>query len=64
MTKEEFCRLYVEHMMKLAGRETWPDGESIREYAEYSAEETWRADKATVHPETAAEVDVSYWEED
>ncbi len=64
MTEEEFCRQYVEHMMLLAGRESFKNGESVREFAKFAAAERWREKKATVHPHTAAEVDISYLEDE
>ncbi len=64
MTEEEFCYQYVEHIMLLAGRESFKNGESIREFAKFAAAQNWREKKASVHPHTAAEVDISWWEDE
>lgn len=54
ITKEEFCRLFVEHMTNEAGFETFNDGRPVREYAERVALTTGRA---------AAEAGMDCWED-
>lgn len=63
MDKEEFCRRFKAHMLKVAG-ETFDDGTSIAEYADDLAQTYWdepsqRADG----PEECAAADISYWGE-
>jgi len=64
LMKEEFCRRFVDHMVKQAG-EAFADGTSVRQYAEETAPTYWdepgqRADG----PEECADADMSYWGED
>lgn len=63
MTKEEFCRRFVDYMVGRAG-EKFSDGESIREYAESVAEASWEdPDQRAEGPEESAGADMSYWGE-
>lgn len=62
LKKEEFCRRFVAHMLSIAG-DKFPDGSSIREYAEEIARSYWvnqHQDGET--PEDCAEADCDYWE--
>lgn len=62
-TKEEFCRRFVERMVRLGG-ETFADGDSIREYAEDTAVTYWDDPRQRSEgPEACAEADMEYWEE-
>lgn len=62
--KDEFCRQFVEYMVKRGG-ETFDDGTSIREYAEEVAPAYWGdLDLRHEGPEAAADADMSYWGEE
>lgn len=63
MTKEEFCRRFVERMVQRGGQ-TFDDGSSIREYAEETAPTYWQErHQREDGPEECAEADMSYWGE-
>lgn len=61
ITKEEFIRRFVDHMIKQAG-ETDEDGNSLRAYATEAATACWE-DPAYRDdgPEECADADMSYW---
>jgi hypothetical protein len=62
LTKEEFCRRFVAHMLSIAGDE-FPDGSSIREYAEDTAPSYWvDQHRSGETPEDCAEADRDYWD--
>lgn len=63
LNKEEFCRLFVEHMTKEAGFETFNDGRSVRSYAEEVAPDYWENCGPDTNPEDAAEADMDCWED-
>jgi len=63
ITEEEFCRRFVECMVRACG-ETFDDGTSIREYAAETAPTYWQDDwQRKQGPEACAEADMSYWGE-
>ena len=62
--KDEFCRQFVEYMVKHGG-ETFDDGTSIRKYAEEVAPAYWGdLDLRHEGAEAAADADMSYWGEE
>lgn len=63
LTKEEFCRLFVEHMTSEAGFDTFNDGGSVRAYAEKVAPDYWENCGPDTSPEDAAEADMDCWED-
>lgn len=64
LTKEEFCRRFIERMVSVGG-ETFDDGGSIREYAEAVAPSYWENQNFDGEtPEDCAAADISYWGED
>lgn len=63
MTKEEFCRRFVEHMVQRGGDE-FEDGSSIRDYAEETAPTYWEQPRHRDEgPEACADVIMSFWGE-
>lgn len=63
LTKEEFCRRFVEYMVRRGG-ETFDDGSSIREYAEEIAPTYWDdPGQRSDGPEECADADMDYWGE-
>lgn len=64
LTESEFCRRFVDHMVKFVGRETLDDGTSVREYATETAPSYFEDQHQDGEsPEDCAETDVSYWED-
>ncbi|WP_421580861.1 hypothetical protein [Shinella sp. M31] len=63
LTKEEFCRRFVEHMTKEAGFKTFNDGRPVRSYAEEQAPDYWENCGPDTNPEDAAEADMDCWED-
>ncbi len=62
LTKEEFCRRFVEHMVREAGFEAFDNGVKVRGYAEFTAPDYWESSPDN-SPEDAAEADMDCWEE-
>lgn len=62
LTKEEFCRRFVEHMVREAGFEAFDNGVKVRGYAEFTAPDYWE-NSPDNSPEDAAEADMDCWEE-
>jgi hypothetical protein len=60
LTKEEYCRRFVEYMTREAGFETFDNGQSVLDYAKEAAPAYWEScpDNA---PEDAAEADFDCW---
>lgn len=63
ITKEEYCRRFVEYMTSEAGFETFATGQTVRSYAEEIAPEYWEACRDNP-PEDAAEADFDCWEDE
>lgn len=61
LTKEEFCRRFVEYMTREAGFEVFNNGQTVRAYAEEIAPEYWQNCPDNT-PEAAAEADFDCWE--
>lgn len=65
LTKEAWCKTYVEHTLKLARKTDFDDGASIAEYAAECAEAAYSdALYRDEGPEACAESDMSYWGEE
>ena len=64
MDKDEFCKRFKIHMIKMAG-EKFDDGSSIAEYADACAETYFDElpPDTDETPEECAETDISYWGE-
>jgi hypothetical protein len=65
LTKEEFCRRFVDCMIRRAGFEHFDDGMSVREYAEMAAPAYWdEPQQREEGPEDCAAADMDYWGEE
>jgi hypothetical protein len=63
ITKEEFVKRFVAHMLAVAGPQ-FDDGESIEDYALETAPTYWAEDYQRAEgPEACADADMSYWGE-
>ncbi|UXS01683.1 hypothetical protein [Agrobacterium tumefaciens] len=62
LTKEEYCRRFVDYMTREAGFRTFDNGHSVRSYAENAAPDYWQ-NCLDNSPEEAAEADMDCWEE-
>lgn len=63
MTEREFTDRFVVEMLRLAGRPTFEEGESIEEYARETAPTYFEdMDYREDGPEECAASDVGYWE--
>lgn len=66
MEQQEFCKRFVEHMVRAAWFDKFDDGMTVREYAEETAPTYWedQHQRDGESPEDCAESDMSYWGED
>lgn len=62
MTKEDFCRRFIEYMTREAGFETFDNGQSVRSYAEEVVPDYWE-NSCDNTPEECAEADMDCWED-
>lgn len=64
LTREEWCKRFVTHMIDRAGADHFDDGELILDYANEVAptyfETLWQRSEG---PEACADADMSYWGE-
>ena len=65
ITKDEFCRRFVKHMIDRAGFDHFDDGDLVLDYAEAAAPTYWETGwQREMGPEECADADMSYWGEE